>query len=91
MKLVKAVEDMAAKKGSSAGQIALGWVLAHSGKQGMPQIIPIPGATRAERIKENMQPAELSEDDMATLSEILKKFPVQGERYDAGGMQFVGN
>ena len=80
---------MAAKKGCSAGQIALGWVLAHSGKKGMPQIVPIPGATTTERIKENMKPAQLSEEDMATLSDILEKFPVQGERYNEEGMKFV--
>lgn len=91
MKLVKAVEDLAAQKGSSAGQVALGWVLEHSGKKGLPQIVPIPGATTAERIKENAKPAQLSEEDMETLSVILKKFPVQGERYNAEGMKFVGN
>lgn len=90
MKLVKAVEDLAAKKGCSAGQVALGWILAHNGKKGLPQIVPIPGATTAERIKENMKPAQLSEDDMAALAEILKKFPVQGERYNEAAMQFIG-
>lgn len=83
------MEDLAAKKGNSAGQVALGWVLAHSGKKGLPQIIPIPGATRGERIKENTEPAQLNEEDLATLEEILKKFPVKGERYNAEGMKFV--
>lgn len=89
MKLAKAVEDLAAKKGCSVGQVALGWVLNHSGKKGMPQIVPIPGATTAERIQENLKPAQLSEEDMAALSDILKKFPVHGERYNAEGMKFV--
>jgi pyridoxine 4-dehydrogenase len=57
----------------------------------MPEIIPIPGTTTAERVKENMKPAQLNEEDMAALSEIIKKFPVQGERYNADGMRFVGN
>jgi pyridoxine 4-dehydrogenase len=91
MKLVKAVEDLAADKGRSAGQVAIGWILAHTGKKDMPQIIPIPGATTAERVKENMDPAQLSEEDMAALFEILKKFPVHGDRYHAEGMKFVGN
>jgi pyridoxine 4-dehydrogenase len=89
MKLVKQVEDMAAKKGATASQIALGWVQAHNGKKGLPQILPIPGATTTERIEQNMKPAELSEEDMETLAEILKKFPVQGERYMAAAMHHV--
>jgi pyridoxine 4-dehydrogenase len=91
MKLVKAVEDLAANKGLSAGQVAIGYILAHTGKKAMPQIIPIPGATTAERVRENMNPAQLNEEDMAALFEILKKFPVHGDRYHAEGMKFVGN
>ncbi|KAF2690989.1 Aldo/keto reductase [Lentithecium fluviatile CBS 122367] len=87
LKLVKQVEELAAKKGSTPGQVALGWVLAHSGKKGWPEMLPIPGATTVDRITENMKPAQLSEEDMAALSEILQKFPVQGARYHAEGMK----
>jgi pyridoxine 4-dehydrogenase len=86
---VKQVEDMAAKKGKTPGQIALGWVIAHSEKKGLPQILPIPGATTTERITENMEPAQLSEDDMAALADILKRFPVKGERYMAEAMHHL--
>lgn len=84
IKLVHAVEDIAQKKGVTAGQIALGWVLHQSGKNGMPTIIPIPGATTSERVRENMKPARLDESDMKELAQILDKFPVTGERYAEG-------
>jgi pyridoxine 4-dehydrogenase len=81
VKLLYAVEDIAKSKGVTPAQIAVGWVLAHSNAKGMPTIIPIPGATTSERIEENMQPAELKDEDMKALDEILKKFPVIGGRY----------
>jgi pyridoxine 4-dehydrogenase len=81
IKLVKAVEDIAQKKGVTPAQIALGWILYQSGKEGMPTIIPIPGATTSARVEENMKPAKLDAADMKELSEILSKFPIVGERY----------
>jgi pyridoxine 4-dehydrogenase len=61
--------------------VAIGWVLYQSGKNGLPTIIPIPGATTSARNQENMKPAKLSEQDFEELAEILKKFPVVGGRY----------
>jgi len=81
IKLVHAVEGIAQKKGVTPAQIALGWVLHQSGKEGLPTIIPIPGATTSARVKENMAPAKLDESDMKELAEILRKFPITGERY----------
>jgi pyridoxine 4-dehydrogenase len=52
----------------------------------MPTIIPIPGATTSARIKENMKPAELSEDELARIAEFLKKFTPAGTRYPAALM-----
>ncbi|KAF1943271.1 Aldo/keto reductase [Clathrospora elynae] len=81
VKLLHAVEDIAKAKGVTSPQIAIGWVLAHSGAKGMPTIIPIPGATTSARIEENMKPAQLNEDDMKAIDEILEKFPPIGGRY----------
>jgi len=47
----------------------------------MPTIIPIPGATTSARITENMKPAELSEDELASIAEFLKTFTPAGMRY----------
>jgi len=64
-------------------------VLAHSGNNGLGDIIPIPGATTAQRITENMKPAKLSEDELATIADILNKFPAVGTRYDKDGMDLI--
>lgn len=84
LKLVKEVEAIAARKGVTPAQVAVGWVVAHSKRNGLGQIIPIPGSTTAARVKENSTPADLNEEDMAALEEILKKFTPIGERYPAG-------
>jgi pyridoxine 4-dehydrogenase len=89
IKLVHAVETIAQKKGVTPAQIALGWVLYQSGKEGMPTIIPIPGATTSARVEENMRPAKLDASDMKELSEILNKFPVIGSRYSQAAMQLA--
>ncbi|KAH7388811.1 NADP-dependent oxidoreductase domain-containing protein [Pyrenochaeta sp. MPI-SDFR-AT-0127] len=89
IKLLEAVEKIANAKGVTPAQIALGWILFQSGKQGLPTIIPIPGATTAARIEENTKPAELGEEDFQALGEILKKFPIIGDRYMPAGMTLL--
>jgi pyridoxine 4-dehydrogenase len=86
LKLLREVEKLAAQKGCTTAQIALGWVVALSGRNGLPQILPIPGATTEERIVENMKPAKLSEEDMQAIDGILKSIPVVGDRYPAASM-----
>jgi pyridoxine 4-dehydrogenase len=89
LKLVKEVEEMAAQKSVTPAQIALGWIVAQSGKPGFPTIMPIPGATTKSRIAENLSPAELSDADMAKLAEILKRNPIQGGRYNDQGSKHI--
>lgn len=84
LKLAKEVERIASEKGVTPAQIAVGWVIAHSGKNGLGDILPIPGATTAERIEENMKPASLSTEDLASLDEILNRFKPIGDRYPEG-------
>jgi pyridoxine 4-dehydrogenase len=86
LKLLHAVEDIASKKGVSPTQIAIGWVVAQSSRNGLGTFIPIPGATTSARIQENMKPAKLTEEDMVALEEILKKFAPIGTRYHEAGM-----
>jgi pyridoxine 4-dehydrogenase len=85
---VREVEKLAAKKGVTPAQVALGWVLAQSKSNGA-DIVPIPGATTPERIKENMNPAQLSEEDLAEIADILKKCPVVGDRYHPEAMKHI--
>ncbi|KAF1984769.1 Aldo/keto reductase [Aulographum hederae CBS 113979] len=79
--LVQKVEDLAAKKGCTVGQIAIAWLKSLSGKNGLPVIIPIPGATTEERIQENMADVQLSDADMKAIQEFLAGFTAKGDRY----------
>lgn len=81
IKLLREVEKIAKAKNATPGQVAIGWVIAHSGRNGLGEILPIPGATTEERVKENTAPVKLNDEDLAAISDILKKFPVQGHRY----------
>ncbi|KAJ2992478.1 hypothetical protein NUW58_g2155 [Xylaria curta] len=81
IKLVHQVEEMAKQKGCSAAQLAISWARALNGRPGMPKIIPIPGATTAERVRENAGVVELTEEDMAKIDEILDGFKPVGRRY----------
>ncbi|KAH0420432.1 aldo/keto reductase [Colletotrichum camelliae] len=86
LKLVKQVEELAAKKGVTPAQLAIGWTLAISKKPGMPVVIPIPGATTAERVNENAKAAsvEFTDAELAEIDATLAKFEVAGGRYPAG-------
>lgn len=85
-KLVEQVEKIAEEKGVTVSQVALGWILAVQGKNGLPRIIPIPGSTTEERIQENTTPASLTEEDVAAIDGILKSFTAAGMRYPELGM-----
>jgi aryl-alcohol dehydrogenase-like predicted oxidoreductase len=78
IELVRRVEEMAAEKGVTAGQLALAWVL-HRGKD----IVPIPGTKRVRYLEENVAAAyvSLSEEDMARLEEIAPAGVAAGDRY----------
>ena len=47
----------------------------------MPRIIPIPGASRPERVRENAVEVELSEEEMGELDKIAREFAPVGTRY----------
>src|SRR3954464_5877903 len=78
IQLVARVEEMAAEKGVSAGQLALAWVL-HRGHD----IVPIPGTKRVSYLEENVAAADvpLSEDDLARLEGIAPAGAAAGDRY----------
>ena len=82
--LVAKVEELARAKGSTPAQLALAWLLAQG-----PDVIPIPGSTRAERVEENAGAVRvtLSREELAALDAIAPS--VAGERYPEGGMRAV--
>jgi aryl-alcohol dehydrogenase-like predicted oxidoreductase len=78
IELVERVEEMAADKGVTAGQLALAWVMARG-----DDIVPIPGTKRVRYLEENAAAAEvsLSDDDVARLDEIAPSGVAAGDRY----------
>jgi aryl-alcohol dehydrogenase-like predicted oxidoreductase len=78
MRAASAVREMAAKRGATAGQIALAWLL-HKGDD----VVPIPGTKRRKYLEENVAAADvkLTRDDMLSLDAALAPEKVSGPRY----------
>lgn len=47
MKMVRALAEVAERKGCTSSQLALGWLRGLSRRPGMPEIIPIPGTCKS--------------------------------------------
>ncbi len=86
---MREVEKLAEQKGCTAAQIAINWVLALSRRPGMPKIIPIPGASSVERIRENAVEIDLTDEDMAAIDKIVSEFAPVGDRYHHHGMELL--
>ena len=76
--LVDLLNRIARQNGSTPAQIALAWLLAQR-----PWIVPIPGTTKLERLKENNAAAivELSAADLQEVQTAASTITVQGARY----------
>ena len=76
--LVERVSVIAARKGATAGQVALAWLLAQK-----PWIVPIPGTRKLHRLEENIAAAdlELSARDLDDIESAAAAVTVQGARY----------
>jgi aryl-alcohol dehydrogenase-like predicted oxidoreductase len=76
--LLVAFGALAARKGCTAAQLALAWVLA----QGR-DVVPIPGTTRRTRLDENLDSADvaLSARDLADIEALRLHEAVAGDRY----------
>lgn len=81
MQLVEKVEEIAKKKDCTPAQLAINWTRTLSRRPGMPTIIPIPGATTADRVKENSKLIDITDEEMAEIDAILEKFTPAGGRY----------
>jgi aryl-alcohol dehydrogenase-like predicted oxidoreductase len=82
--LVAKVEQLAADKGCTPGQLALAWVTAQG-----EDVVPIPGTKRRTYLEENLAAAEveLTPEDLARIDAEVPA--AAGERYDPGGMAAV--
>jgi aryl-alcohol dehydrogenase-like predicted oxidoreductase len=76
--LVDALVTVAERKGCTAGQLALAWVLAQG-----PDIVPIPGTKRIRYLEENVGALDvtISPDDLATIEAAVPAEAVVGDRY----------
>ena len=78
--LVEVLASIAETKRATPAQLALAWLLAQK-----PWIVPIPGTTKLNRLKENVRAAaiELSAEDLKRIGDALSGIQVQGDRYPA--------
>ncbi len=76
--LVAKIREIAERKGATAGQLALAWVLAQG-----DDVVPIPGTKRVRYLEENGAAASvtLSADDLAALEQAVPRDAVAGARY----------
>jgi aryl-alcohol dehydrogenase-like predicted oxidoreductase len=76
--LVARIEAIAARKGCTPGQLALAWLLAQG-----PDLIPIPGTKRKERLVENLGAlaVSLSKSDVEEISNAIPAGAAAGTRY----------
>lgn len=78
LRFIEKIEQFAQTKQCTIAQLALAWLLAQG-----EHIIPIPGTTNVDYLKENIKAADiiLSDDDLKKLEQIILENPIKGERY----------
>jgi aryl-alcohol dehydrogenase-like predicted oxidoreductase len=77
-RLLKLVRELAAGKSATPAQIALAWVLGQK-----PWIVPIPGTTKRERLRENLGAASIkfSEGEQLQLNHALSGIAVEDSHF----------
>ncbi|OKI41980.1 aldo/keto reductase [Streptomyces sp. CB03578] len=86
--IVARIDELAAAKGVTTGQLALSWVQ-HRGDD----VVPIPGTRRRQYLEENLAAlaVELSPGDLAAIEAAAPSEQIAGTRYDATSLTFVNN
>jgi len=84
--LVARVNAIAERRGVTAGQLALAWVLSKG-----QDVVPIPGTKRRKYLEENVGAAAvvLSDDDVRELERAVPEDAIAGDRYTAAGMRTI--
>ena len=85
--LLDLIGRLACEKSATPAQIALAWLLVRK-----PWIVPIPGTTRSERLRENIGAVdlELTPADLRYIEEAAAKIEIQGNRYPDHLEQLTG-
>ncbi|MEU8438673.1 aldo/keto reductase [Streptomyces sp. NPDC029216] len=86
--IVAKLEELAAAKGITAGQLALAWVQ-HRGED----VVPIPGTRRQKYLEENLAAlsVELTPEDLAAIEAAAPREQIAGARYDSTSLTFVNH
>lgn len=86
LELVRRVEAIVREKGCTPAQLALAWLLAQG-----PEIIPIPGTRRTDRVDENLGALDVSldPDDVERISRSIPPGAAAGLRYPEPQMKTV--
>ncbi len=84
--LVDALREAARRKGATAAQLAIAWVLARG-----DDIVPLIGARRRDRLSEALAALDLTltPEDMSRLEAAVPAHAAAGTRYDAHQMQVL--
>ncbi len=86
MNLVELIRELAASKGATPAQVAIAWILMQK-----PWIVPIPGTTKLERLKENIGAISLtlSQDEVGAIDEAASHMALKDERYSEAAQKMV--
>ncbi|MFF4583848.1 aldo/keto reductase [Streptomyces sp. NPDC001373] len=86
--IVAKLEELAAAKGVTTGQLALAWVQ-HRGED----VVPIPGTRRQRYLEENLAAlaVELTAEDLAAIEAAAPREQIAGARYDESSLSFVNH
>ncbi len=84
--VVARIQELAAAKGCTPGQLALAWVLAQG-----PDIVPIPGTKRVSYLEENVAAlsVSLTKAELTQIEEVAPRSAIAGPRYPEAMMASV--
>lgn len=71
------------------GNIALSWLRAQSGKDGLPVILPICGSSKEANVRANAVHVELKDDDIARIDKVLRENEIVGDRAYAAHRKYL--
>jgi aryl-alcohol dehydrogenase-like predicted oxidoreductase len=77
--IVNILNDFGRPRGLTSAQVSLAWLLAQR-----PWIVPIPGTTKLEHLKENLASVDLqlTPEDLHNIESAVSKITIQGDRYN---------
>ncbi|MCU0374402.1 MAG: aldo/keto reductase [Chitinophagaceae bacterium] len=87
LKLVDLIKNWAERKGAAPVQIALAWLLAQK-----PWIVPIPGTTNMEHMKQNSSSntIKFTTDELTELNAAISAIEIKGQRLPDAVLAFSG-